>query len=415
MITREESEGIRKRLLEILNEDAHNTKRLLDRLDAVGKETGIDTHSALFLILTRLAFDEQEARRHWSAILSNRDELSAALGREVGARVALLDYFMNINRRLVKPTLIELELLDSGDEDGTVDPLTGLLTGDMFRSQLQSEMRRARRYHLPGSIVLIDLDDFAAVNALVGKLVGDRILHEIAALLTAGSRDIDRVARPGEDEFAVLLPETPLHGALLVAERFRARVESTFAERDGRRLGLTVSAGLASFPADASTPEGLLQCAAQALYQAKATGKNRAQGHQPERRRYMRYELEPGSFEVEVLAPSDQGSMSARNLSRNGILFGSPEPIEVGEEIEIRLIREAASSGTEAMRVRGWVVRLEELPDPEPVGEGETRLEDDTHADRYEVGVAFDRARSENADRLIEFLARSRTAERRDP
>lgn len=413
MITRDESDALRERLLAILHEDAHNADRLLERLRAVGRETGIDAHSALLLILTRLAFEEEEARRHWSAILSNREELSAALGREVGARVAILDYFMNINRRLVKPVLIDLDLLESGDEDGTVDALTGLLTARTFRSQLQAEIRRSRRYHLPASIVLIDLDDFGRVNAEVGRHVGDRILREAADVLGASSRDIDRAARPGEDEFALLLPETPRDGALRVAERIRSRVESTFAERNGSPLGLTLSAGIACFPDDAPTPEGLLERAAQALYQAKALGRNRVQSFEPERRQFLRHDLLPGMFEVEVLAPVDRGPLDARNLSRSGLLFASPEPIEVGEEIEIRLVRSGDDTpgGGEALRVRGWVVRLEELPDPAPPEDGAPGQADDGTGDRYEIGVAFDRARSESAQRLMEFLARGRSRE----
>ena len=76
----------------------------------------------LLLILTHLAFEEEEARQHWAAILEHHRGLSEALGRDAGVRVAVLDYFMNVNRKLIRPTLIDLEMLDSAGEQANEDP-----------------------------------------------------------------------------------------------------------------------------------------------------------------------------------------------------------------------------------------------------------------------------------------------------
>lgn len=398
MITREEAQRLRGELLAVLTEDARNTERLLARLDSLTRETGIGAHAALLLILTRLAFDEEEARRHWQAILAHRDVMEAALGRDCGLRVAVLDYFVNVNRRLVRPALIDLAMTESAEGE-EIDALTGAASSQRFRRALQVELRRARRYELEAAVALFDVDDFAAVAERVGPLVADRVLRELAIVLHNVIRDIDVVARPGEDELAVLLPETGRNGALLVAERFRREAEAFFARRE---LGagappLTVSGGVACYPADATAPETLLERAAQALYRAKASGKNAIQLYDPERRRFLRFELEPGRFEVEVLAPPDRRPGRARNLSRNGILFASPEALEVGETIEIRLV-DGALQGVRPLRIRGQVVRLEELPEDCPAVPG---------ADRYEVGVAFDLDWSEGSDDLLEFLERA--------
>ena len=106
-------------------------------------------------------------------------------------------------------------------------------------------------------------------------LVGDRLLREVAILLNNNVRDIDVAARLGEDEMALLLPETDRNAALSVAERFRQEMEEFFATREsgGKPVNLTVSAGVACYPDDAATPEALLERAAQALYQAKAMGR----------------------------------------------------------------------------------------------------------------------------------------------
>jgi diguanylate cyclase (GGDEF)-like protein len=405
LITREEAEHLRDQLLEVLAEDAHNTERLMTRLDSITSESGIGAHAALLLILTRLAFEEGTARQHWEAVLAHRDQIRDQLGRDPGIRVSLLDYFMNVNKRLVQPTLIDLEMYEAGQRDASSDPMTGLASDRRFRSALQIELRRARRYEQRASVVLIDVDDFATANERFGTLVCDRLLRELAILLNNSIRDIDIAARPGEDELCLLLPEADRNGALLVAERVRRQVQEYYATREssGARVGLTVSAGIAVYPDDAASAESLLERAAQALYLAKAAGRNTVQLYQPERRRYLRFELDPARFEIEVLAPRDRSAGSLRNLSRSGILFTTPEPLEVGEEIEIRLAR-PEPDGVAPLRLRGRVVRLEDLsgglPAQAPAG-----------AERYDVGVALDFDWTEGGDELLDFLERIQSRE----
>jgi diguanylate cyclase (GGDEF)-like protein len=404
LISNEESARLRERLMEVLAEDAHNTQRLVARLEAISRESGVGAHAALLLILTHLAFEEQEARQHWTAILAHQEQLASALGREPGVRMAVLDYFMNINRQLVQPTLIEIEMLESTGLDTARDRVTGLVTDRTFRTSLQHELRRARRYHQRASVVVFDLDDFAEINRRVGALVGDRLLREAAILLVNNIRDIDVAGRPGEDELALLLPETDRNAALLVADRFRRELESFFSRRQsaGGPVGLTVSAGVAGYPDDATAPETLLQHAAQALYEAKAAGKNGIQLYRPERRRYLRFELEPGRFEIEVLAAADRTAGQLRNYSRSGILFVAPESLEVGEEIEIRLADPGDDPEGRRLRIHGRVVRLEELP--LPLGAASPEEREVVEPDRFEIGVAFDQEWTEGTDDLVKFL-----------
>jgi diguanylate cyclase (GGDEF)-like protein len=398
VISREEAERLRDQLQAVLAEDAHNTQRLLARLDSISQESGIGAHAALLLILTSLGFDEAEARGHWEAILAHREQLVRRLGRDAGVRVAILDYFTNVNRRLAQPTLIDLEMQPATASAEGLDPLTGLATDRRFRTLLQTELRRARRYDERTCVALFDVDEFSVVNREVGRLVGDRLLRELAMLLSNNIRDIDVGARPGEDELALLLPATGRNGAILVAERFRREVEAHFSRREsaGRPLELRVSGGVACYPDDATDPEALLQHAAQALYEAKAGGRNRVQAYHPERRSFLRFELEPGRFEIEVLAQGARPAASARNLSRSGILLTCPERLEVGEEIELRLVASGSEPAPRAVRLRGRVVRLEELAaDAGPGG---------TEDDRFEVGVALDLEAPSGSGDLLEFL-----------
>ena len=400
MITREEAEGLRSELLGLLAEDAHNTQRLVERLDRLWRERGASPHAALLVLLTRLAFEESEARRHWQGIVERQRELSRSLGRDPGVRVAVLDYFVHANRMLVQPRLVDLEMVDSGEIDPTRDEKTGLASDRAFRAALQREVRRARRYGEQAALVLFDLDGFGAVNRRVGSTIGDRLLREAALLLSNRIRDIDLAARPGEDELALLLPHTDRNGALLVAERFRREVESFFASREaaGRPAGLTVSAGIAVWPEDATDAETLLGCAAQALYHAKAVGKNVVQTHQPERRRFLRFELEPGRFEVELLGSERTTRGRPRDLSGSGILFLGPEPLDVGARIEIRLVPGAA--GGQGVRLRGTVVRVEALSVPVAVPGA-------TLPDRFEIGLELDGPGAESTCDVLELIERA--------
>lgn len=390
MIPKEETERLKEELAELLQEDAHNQERLVSRLDALARENGVGVHALLLTVLTGLAVEESEGREHWEAILRHRHQMALALGRDVGLRIAAFDYFVNCNRRLTHPTLLELSMEPAVRDGGVTDPDTGLASDRAFRSALQSELRRAKRYGHRLAIVLFDLDAFAQIEERVGSAVAARLLREAAMLLHNKIRDVDVAGRPGGDELALLLPATDRNGAILVAERFRREIEVHFRRREaaGSPVGLTVSAGVACHPEDGGTADELLEHAAQALYQAKASGKNAISVWQPERRRFLRFELDPERCEVEVLAPRDLHARPARNLSRSGLLFTCPEPLEVGEEIEFRV---AALQGG-ALRLRGRVVRLEELP---PGG-----------LDRFEVGVAFEPEGEPGSPDLVEFLER---------
>jgi len=397
VITREEAAHLKDQLLQLLAEDTRNAERVLARLDAISRESGIGAHAALLLILTQLAFDEGDARAHWEAILAHRHTLSLAFGRDAGLRVAVLDYFMNVNKRLVSPTLIDVAM-EEAPPRADADPLTGLSGDRAFRIALQGELRRARRYGHAVAIAVFDVDGFGEVSQRVGKLVGDRLLREAAMLLGNKIRDIDLAARPGEDELAVLLPQTDRNGAFLVAERFRREFEAHFRRREAgdRPAALTVSGGVAAYPDDGMDAEGLIARAASALYLAKGSGKNSVLVHSPERRRFLRFDLHTRQCEIEVLAPRDAGPGNMRNLSRNGLLFASPEPLEVGEEVEIRLESGGGAEPARVMTIRGRVVRLEEVPSGEN--------------DRFEVGVAFDLDSGQGEQDLLEFLERASPA-----
>lgn len=157
------------------------------------------------------------------------------------------------------------------------DPLTAVLNRRALTERLVAELERVRRYDSTVSLLLIDLDHFKRVNDTHGHLVGDDVLMDVGALLQGAIRSVDVVARYGGEEFVIVLPETALAGATVFAERIRELMEAhPFPLPDGGHLHLTASVGVASYPAPGiETVEDLLATADQALYRAKAEGRNR--------------------------------------------------------------------------------------------------------------------------------------------
>lgn len=159
------------------------------------------------------------------------------------------------------------------------DHLTGIANRRAFFEAAEREMARRKQSPRPLSLVLFDADHFKAVNDTYGHPAGDAVLCHLAKLLTSTFRQVDVVARVGGEEFAVLLPCTDVHTALKIANRLRENVEAQVVEVDGARIRFTVSGGVASMDDSMSDLNALMKRADQALYRAKASGRNRIQTH----------------------------------------------------------------------------------------------------------------------------------------
>jgi len=159
-----------------------------------------------------------------------------------------------------------------------VDGLTGLFVRRYFDARLEEEILRSKRFDTEFSVVMMDVDNFKALNDRYGHLVGDRVLQGISDVVRAELRGVDTGARYGGEEIAMILPRTPLVEAYNVAERIRACIEDLKIRGDAKPINVTASFGIASFPeSDASGREDLVRRADKALYRAKRTGKNRVE------------------------------------------------------------------------------------------------------------------------------------------
>jgi len=157
------------------------------------------------------------------------------------------------------------------------DGLTRITNRRCFMEILEMELQRARRQARRFSVVMIDIDHFKDVNDRHGHLAGDRVLRRVADVLWRETRSYDSVARYGGEEFVMLLPDTDLQEAAVVAERCRRRIgECAVPAGESLSIRVTASMGLAEFPDDAvEKVDDLVRLADEALYEAKAAGRDR--------------------------------------------------------------------------------------------------------------------------------------------
>ncbi len=158
----------------------------------------------------------------------------------------------------------------------TTDPLTRVLNRRALLDRLNAEVQRAQRYESGLTLLLIDVDHFKQINDTAGHLAGDSALRQLGSLLDEAVRKVDIVARYGGEEFVAILPETSSDGGVIFADRLRERIASQpFDVGVEQPVHLTVSIGIATFPsARVTSTEDLFARADEALYRAKAGGRN---------------------------------------------------------------------------------------------------------------------------------------------
>lgn len=157
------------------------------------------------------------------------------------------------------------------------DPLTSLPNRRYLQERLAEEVNRSRRYDQPLSFLMIDIDDFKLYNDMNGHQAGDLALQMTAQELKSTLRSADVASRYGGEEFSVLLPQTSLQEAGVIAERMRERIEQApFPHAKAQPLkAVTISIGVSTFSGSVSTAEEIIWAADRALYQAKSKGKNK--------------------------------------------------------------------------------------------------------------------------------------------
>jgi len=166
------------------------------------------------------------------------------------------------------------------EQESITDPLIGIYNRRYLERRLDEEFERARRYRMPLSLLLLDIDHFKQVNDQYGHQTGDLVLNYLGHLLLDAMRSSDIVARYGGEEFIIIAPNTPGHIALNLAERLREHVANHKLVLSGKpterlEINVTASIGVADLDPRIDSAEQLVHLADMALYRAKQDGRNR--------------------------------------------------------------------------------------------------------------------------------------------
>ena len=193
--------------------------------------------------------------------------------------IALIELFS----QLVGASIGNIKLFEKIQRQATTDGLTGLANHKTFYEILEKELWRSRRYGGQISLIMVDIDNLKKINDAYGHRAGDKVIREISRKVKECIRQIDTAARYGGDEFAVILPNTSLIDAIVVAGRMVDAVEHSPTTWKKEQIALSISVGLGQYDAD-TNPEDITSRSDQALYTAKQAGKNTVRIFEPSRR-----------------------------------------------------------------------------------------------------------------------------------
>ncbi|MCZ6601313.1 MAG: diguanylate cyclase [Acidobacteria bacterium] len=360
-------EDLRQRVLVALDEDPVNTALLARHLDH--RDTSLtDASERILATLTGMCPGAGESRRLLEEAMTARERWSIERGRPVPLRLALLDLLLAENRRRPDPWLAELRLSTAPSTGRVADPTHGVTSQSALTGALQSELRRAQRFGQECALVRLGLDDWTDLVWRVGAAAAERFLGAAAMAIKNEIRDVDWTARTPDNDMILFLADTGRFGALLVANRVADKLARLTLPGVPTGEETRASIGLAAFPSDARFGWELMAAARNAMFRARADGGKciSDQGAPPAR---CFQKVAPESVRIVVRALNSDAEGAPSPDHRDGILFASPVPYDVGNLVELECI-EVAGQGRTVFT--GRVVRLEERRD----GEG------------YDVGVA---------------------------
>ncbi|UCE46609.1 MAG: sensor domain-containing diguanylate cyclase [Phycisphaerales bacterium] len=190
--------------------------------------------------------------------------------------IALIELFS----QLVGASIGNIRLFEKIQHQATTDGLTGLANHKTFYEILEKELWRSRRFGGRISLIMVDIDNLKIINDAYGHRAGDTVIREISRRIKECVRQIDIAARYGGDEFAVILLNTDLSDAIIVAERMVEAVAKRPASWNKQQIPLSISVGLGQYDAE-NTPEDITSRSDKALYRAKQAGKNTVRVFEP--------------------------------------------------------------------------------------------------------------------------------------
>lgn len=390
-------DAVREKLVALLAGDRPDGDKLMASLLEIRQGEGVEACSMALNLLARLKLPEIQAERLLCDLLRHRGEVTRALGRDPGLRVAAIDYLSNVRPLLANPTIVERSQLERTERSAITDELTGLYNRRHFMSTLALEVRRSRRYSLRMALLMLDLDGFKQINDRHGHLFGDRVLQRMGRVIRRAVREADVPCRYGGEEFAVVLPETDRLGAFALAERVRRSVVERFSEPIGGQIArVRVSGGISAYPEDGNEAAVIVSRADEALYLSKSRGKDRISVYHSEQRRDVRYPAKAAA-KIKLARPGDEApaGVLALNLSRGGALLVCAESILSGTPVSLRFDGRDPRGRPRSWLHAGRVLRVESGAWP---------------ADGRRVAIVFDEPLPE--DCLSQHVRRTRVGRR---
>lgn len=377
---KEEAEQVRAEVTQILREErgeltgevidiaARDTERSPDKQEILDRERSKrgTFYSDLVYSLCNVRYEEHEARLLWVNLLAHKTEMSDRLGRNVGIRVAALDYFKNIVGLLDEVKIVGGAEFVETERLAVTDGLTGAFNHRYFQDRLARGLVRARELGQMLCLLMIDIDYFKQYNDLNGHIAGDVALREVAAVLRRSVKREDVVARYGGEEFAMVLFNTDRTLARKVAERLRREVEEVDFPNEQVLPGghLTVSVGVACFPEDAPDRAGLVAHADLALYAAKRGGRNRV-CWRPEdragRERIPAWQL-GASWRPAKGEDGPPHRARVRDISDRGVVLSVKEAPQSGERVRLTLTGDFSGRQLELPAQVLWVEEVPGVP-----------------------------------------------------
>jgi diguanylate cyclase (GGDEF)-like protein/PAS domain S-box-containing protein len=225
----------------------------------------------------------------WVEINSNPiyDQSGAIVGyngitRDIHERMQYQQRLEEANRQLQEQLQENVALHALLTEQTLRDPLTGLHNRRYLEETLPRELSRAKRVGYPMALVMVDLDHFKRVNDTYGHPTGDAVLKAMASILLHGAREGDIICRFGGEEFLVALPNMTIERAHTRAKAWQTALASSSIQHGAFSIQITLSAGISAFPDNGADVETLLHRADEALYRAKANGRNRVEFDAPQ-------------------------------------------------------------------------------------------------------------------------------------
>jgi diguanylate cyclase (GGDEF)-like protein len=208
--------------------------------------------------------------------VENKPHLGSTASEPVQLEHAILARRANAVAERVSLALANLRLRELLRNQSICDPLTGLYNRRYLEESLNREVHRAHRTGRSLSVAMLDLDHFKRFNDTFGHQVGDILLKEVSAVIKGRIRAGDLACRYGGEEFSLIIAEVGAEGAYRCMESIRDAIKHLSLHNRGQTLGtITISAGIATYPAHGDNPEDLLRAADDALYRAKKAGRDR--------------------------------------------------------------------------------------------------------------------------------------------